>query len=192
MQQQNQRKSDGDLVRQTLSGETAAYEELVGRWAARIVACCHAKVRSVDAADDLAQETLVRGFRFLAALEDPDKFGPWLRGIAQRACWDWLKAKARSQVSLDGLLERNGDRLLADAAARGEDHVDRADEMARLLDQVAALPEDLREVLLLYYYQDVTYRELAETLGVSSATVNARLTKARAMLREMLTDPRRV
>ena len=54
------------------------------------------------------------------------------------------------------------------------------------MEQVAALPEDLREVLLLYYYQDVTYRELAETLGVSSATVNARLTKARAMLREKL------
>lgn len=186
MQQQNQQKSDGDLVRQTLGGETAAYEELVGRWAARIVACCHAKVRSVDAADDLAQETLVRGFRFLPALDDPDKFGPWLRGIAQRTCLDWLKAKARTQVSLDGLLERNGDRVLAHAAALGEEHVDRADETDRLMDQVAALPEDLREVLLLYYYQDVTYRELAETLGVSSATVNARLTKARAMLREKL------
>ena len=95
VQQQNQQRSDGDLVRQTLGGETAAYEELVGRWAARIVACCHAKVRSVDAADDLAQETLVRGFRFLPALDDPDKFGPWLRGIAQRTCLDWLKAKAR-------------------------------------------------------------------------------------------------
>ncbi len=109
MPQQFQQKSDGDLVRQTLSGETAAYEELVGRWAARIVACCHTKVRSIDAADDLAQETLVRGFKFLSALDDPDKFGPWLRGIAQRTCLDWLKAKARTQVSLDGLLERNGD-----------------------------------------------------------------------------------
>ena len=51
---------------------------------------------------------------------------------------------------------------------------------------VEALPEDYREVLLLYYYEDVTYRDLAETLGVSPATINARLTKARAMLRERL------
>ena len=48
------------------------------------------------------------------------------------------------------------------------------------------LPEDYREVLMLYYYEDVTYRDLAETLGVSAATINARLTKGRAMLRERL------
>src|SRR5262249_34213251 len=150
------------------------------------------KVRSVDAADDLAQETLVRGFKFLSALDEPEKFGPWLRGIAQRACLDWLKAKARTQVSLDGLLDRGGDCLLADAGALGESHVDRADETARLMNRVAELPDELREVLLLYYYEDVTYQELAEMLGVSSATVNARLTKARAMLREKLHDPRRV
>ncbi len=82
--------------------------------------------------------------------------------------------------------------LMVDARALGEGHVDRADETARLMDHVAELPEELREVLLVYYYEDVTYQELAEMLGVSSATVNARLTKARAMLREKLFDPRRV
>ena len=51
---------------------------------------------------------------------------------------------------------------------------------------VEALPEDYREVILLYYYEDVTYRDLAQALGVSPATINARLTKARAMLRERL------
>ena len=48
------------------------------------------------------------------------------------------------------------------------------------------LPEQYRETLMLYYYDDVTYEELAATLGVSAATINARLTKARAMLRERM------
>ena len=52
--------------------------------------------------------------------------------------------------------------------------------------EVAALPEAYRETLMLYYTQDCTYDELAEMLGVSAATINARLTKARAMLRERM------
>jgi RNA polymerase sigma-70 factor (ECF subfamily) len=51
---------------------------------------------------------------------------------------------------------------------------------------VEALPEECREVVMLYYYQDVTYRDLAQLLGVSPATVNARLTRARTLLRERL------
>jgi RNA polymerase sigma-70 factor (ECF subfamily) len=51
---------------------------------------------------------------------------------------------------------------------------------------VAGLPEDCREVLLLYYQGDVTYRELGEMLEVSPATINARLTRARMLLRERL------
>ena len=51
---------------------------------------------------------------------------------------------------------------------------------------IMALPKALREVILLYYYDDVTYKQMAEMLDVSAATINARLTKARAILREKL------
>jgi RNA polymerase sigma-70 factor (ECF subfamily) len=54
------------------------------------------------------------------------------------------------------------------------------------MSEVATLPEPYREVLLMYYYDDVTYQDVAAALGVSAATVNARLTKARAMLRQRL------
>ena len=67
----------------------------------------------------------------------------------------------------------------------------RADDKCRLLAEVATLPEAYREVLLLYYYDDVTYQEVAEILGVSAATVNARLTKGRALLRERLSGMQR-
>ena len=52
--------------------------------------------------------------------------------------------------------------------------------------EVERLPLPYREVLMLYYHQDCTYQELADALGVSAATINARLTKARAMLRERM------
>jgi RNA polymerase sigma factor (sigma-70 family) len=52
--------------------------------------------------------------------------------------------------------------------------------------EVEALPEDLRQAVMLYYYDDLTYRELGSLLGVSAATINARLTKARNLLRQRL------
>jgi RNA polymerase sigma-70 factor (ECF subfamily) len=181
--------SDGELVRQVLAGRAQAYEDLVRRWAGRITAVCHAKVGRADAADDLAQETLLRGFRALKSLVNPDKFGPWLCGIALRACLDWLKAKERTQVVFSALgPERNPADYLP---ARNHEDVDHGDELRQLMAEVEALPEEYRQVVMIYYYQDVTYRDVANALGVSTATVNARLTKARLMLRERMSNCQR-
>ena len=69
--------SDAELVRQALAGQAEAYAELVRRWSPRVLALCHARVRRADAAEDLAQEALLRGYRALATLSQPDRFGAW-------------------------------------------------------------------------------------------------------------------
>jgi RNA polymerase sigma-70 factor (ECF subfamily) len=184
--------SDGELVRQALAGRSQAYEELVRRHAGRITAVCHARVGRAGAAEDLAQESLLRGFRGLRSLADPEKFAAWLCGIAVRVCLDWLKSKQRSQVPFSALgPDRNPEEMLHQATNPAEPDLDREDEVRRLMTEVEALPEECREVVMLYYYQDVTYRDLAEQLGVSAATVNARLTKARTLLRQRLSGSRR-
>ena len=184
--------SDGELVRQALDGRPAAYEDLVRRWAGPVLAFCHAKTGSRHAAEDLAQETLLRGYRGLATLEEPEKFGSWLRGIALRVCLDWLKAKQTQQVSFGALsAEHSLEESLVDGNRGPQQAAERADQLRQLLGAVDALPAELREVVVLYYYQDVTYRDLAETLGVSTATINARLTRARAALRESMSGVRR-
>ena len=179
--------TDGELVRQTLAGQPRAYEELVRRWAGRVAAVCHARVRQAEAAEDMAQEALLRAFQSLSTLADPEKFGAWIRGIADRACLDWLKARERTTVPFSSLgAGRDGDSFPCSHAERDGVAVDRREEIQQLLGQVAELPEECREVLMLYYYDDVTYRDLAQMLGVSAATINARLTKARMLLRERL------
>jgi RNA polymerase sigma-70 factor (ECF subfamily) len=179
--------SDGELVRQALAGRTEAYAELVRRWAARVTALCHAKVRRVDVTDDLAQEALLRGYQSLPSLVVPEKFGPWLLGIAYRTCQDWLKSKQRQQVPFSAIgMERDAE----DLSSRDQTDDGANDDMAQLLAEIEALPSDCRQVVMLYYYQDVTYKDLAQLLGVSPATINARLTKARALLRERLTSYR--
>jgi RNA polymerase sigma-70 factor (ECF subfamily) len=152
---------------------------------------CHAKVRSAHTAEELAQEALLRGLRAIHTLEDPAKFGPWLCGIASRVCLDWLKCGQAGQVSLDALSNGHAEAWIAHESETPYDALARADDRQRLLAEIATLPEAYREVILLYYYDDVTYHEVAAMLGVSAATINARLTKARAMLRERLSGMQR-
>ena len=184
--------SDAELVRQARAGRTEAFAELVRRWAGRIAAVCHARVGRAHVADDLAQETLLRGFRALATLADAERFGPWLCGIALRTCLDWVKAKQNNQIPFSVLgPEHDPDDYLDGRRDWEETDLERDDERRRLLAEVEALPEDYRKVVMMYYYGDATYRDLARILGVSPATINARLTKARALLRARLTDCRR-
>ncbi len=175
-------KSDAELVREALSGNVGAYALLVHRWSARVLAVCHGRVGNASAAEDLAQESLMRALRSLGSIRDPQRFGSWICGIATRTCLDWLKSKQRTEVSID----------LSDAAAREVQSSDICSCSDESWDQlylaIEQLPPEYREVLILYYYSDSTYQELGEMLDVSAATINARLTKARKLLRYRLSE----
>ncbi len=171
-------KSDADLVGEALSGRTGAYALLVHRWSARVLAVCHGRVGNASTAEDLAQETLLRALRSLGSIREPERFGSWVCGIATRTCLDWLKSKQRSEVSID--------RVEA-PADESRSHGEYADDSWDLLYQeIERLPTECRDVLMLYYYSNSTYQELGNMLGVSAATINARLTKARQLLRHRL------
>ena len=193
---------DANLVRQARQGQTSAYEVLVRRWSARVTGYVRSKVGHVQVAEDLAQDSLLKAFRALDSLADPDKFGAWLLSIAHRSTLDWLKAKARTEVRFTDLTApsgngrsatQNGETRRSGADDRWQADTERPDEILARDEQremlwhtIGELPEPQREVLTIYYYDDVTYKDMAEMLGVSSATINARLTKARAALREKM------
>ncbi|MFQ5844803.1 MAG: RNA polymerase sigma factor [Planctomycetota bacterium] len=178
-----------ELVLRAQAGSGGAYDELVRRWAPRVLAFCRSRVRRLDDAEDLAQETLLRGYRALRSLRRPGRFGAWLRGIALRVCLDWHRSPKRSEVALEAVGVQNPDHL-RDPRPGTQEELERRDELTALMREVQALPEEYREVLMLYYADDLTYRDVAETLEVSTATVNARLTKGRALLRVRLQGTR--
>lgn len=178
--------TDAELVRHTCDGQTSAYEVLVRRWSARLVGYIRSKVRCPEVAEDLAQDSLLKGFRALHTLADPSKFGPWMLSIGHRSAVDWLKAKARGEVKFsDGDKGANGrpnDDWRSDIE-QPDAMLAISEQRTKLMAEIDSLPDPLREVVMMYYYDDVTYKELADMLGVSVATVNARLTKARNALR---------
>jgi RNA polymerase sigma-70 factor (ECF subfamily) len=170
--------TDGELVRCVVAGDTAAYGELARRWFRRILAFCQSRVLTQDA-EDLTQDVLIRGYTHLSSLTNSDQFGPWLRGIAHNICVDWCRTRQRQSQQIG---HRNGSAALTEIAASAITGI-HDDERTLVASQLAALPEELREVILLRYYESLTYDDMSQWLGVSRATVNERLAKARALLR---------
>ena len=151
-------------------------EDLVRRHARAVGAVCWARTGSVVETDDLVQETMMRACRDFGALRDLEKFGAWVRGIAENVCREWGRARKKRPPAL-------GDE--AGAVAAPEPAVP-GDDGERIRRALLEIPEIYRETIALFHFEKKTYSEIAGLLGLSAAAVNARLTKGRGMLRERL------
>jgi RNA polymerase sigma-70 factor (ECF subfamily) len=170
---------DAELVRQVLQGNLGAYADLVQRYTAQIAALCRAHLPRQEVVEDLVQETFFRGLGRLADLREPGRFGPWLYAIARNLCRDWLNDPHRESLPLYALAP-----VVASEPAHEDDRRDRTTELKEC---IRHLPAELREVLEIYYGGGrVTYREMADWLGVSFGQVNKLLTRARKLLRVCL------
>ncbi|TWT58295.1 ECF RNA polymerase sigma factor SigE [Thalassoglobus neptunius] len=176
--------TDAELVHRTRNGESLARDQLVRRWAPRVLAICRAKIGHHHVAEDLAQETLIRGLADLSRLEQAEKFGGWLRSIAGHVCTDWQRSCAAKRRAIIGV-QANGQHRGQSLSGRDSSPANQAEDdeqRERLEEAIDQLSEDLREPLMLFYYDEMTYEEIAALVGVSRATVNTRLTKARHQL----------
>ncbi len=147
-------------------------------WYRRVYAHCRSRLGSVADSEDASQEVFLRAFGRLETLRQPDAVGGWLRRIAQNVCIDMIRRSNTRQTNplRDDPAEPNGD---ADSV------VDR-DEQAYVMKLVDSLPQTHREIVLLHYYDNLTYDEIASWLGVARPTVSLRLSEARRTLRSQL------
>jgi RNA polymerase sigma-70 factor (ECF subfamily) len=163
--------TDEELMVQLQAGSESALETLVERWRAPLFGFLVRRSPPADA-DDLFQETWLRVVRARRRFDPRRRFSTWLFQIANNLCRDRFRrggvaARARA--------------VLAEAPAPGAPDPSLRIDLARRL---AALPERLREVLVLRYYRDLGESEIAELLGVPAGTVKSRLHAALRALRE--------
>jgi RNA polymerase sigma factor (sigma-70 family) len=159
-------------------GDEAAFRRLVDRSANTVCSIALAIVRNVEASEDVAQEAFLAAWSSLRTLRNPASFLPWLRQVTRNQAHLWQR-EHRREIANDAALENAADlRPSADA------HLLAEEERRVLAEVLDALPDDAREVLILYYREESSSRHVAELLGISEEAVRKRLSRSRAVLRE--------
>ncbi len=172
---------EGDLLRKAAGGNLFAFEEIVRRYQRRVYGVALRIVRRHDVADDVAQESFIRAWRALASFDLARPFGPWICRIAANLAVNHVRSpRAREE----GLPEGH-DEQPSPAADALEGVLD-AEARAVLGRALLALPAEQRAVFVLRVHEELSYKEIAETLELSIGTVMSRLSRAREKLREAL------
>lgn len=148
----------------------------------RLVRLCAVLSGDAGAAEDLAQETLLEGWRNADKLHDPDGAERWLAAIARNVCLRWGRRAGRA-AAVESAVRASA---LGAEAVDFDEELDRADLESLLGQALALLTPDARDVLVRRYVDGVAPGELAAALGVSEDAVAMRLTRAKAALRRLL------
>jgi RNA polymerase sigma-70 factor, ECF subfamily len=177
--------SDEDLLLQALNapeGDLRAFEKLAVRYQKRVVANCRCITRDSNNAEDLAQEVLVKAFFGLRGFERKSTFGRWLQRIKINHCLNHLK--------------KQGGRTFVDVGDPETDEFDElqvkvtAEQLAGVISErqiigaiLESMPSTLRIPLVLCDMDELSYEEVAQSLGIGLSATKMRIKRARAEFR---------
>jgi RNA polymerase sigma factor (sigma-70 family) len=188
--------SDTDLVAAVREGDDAAFEELYGRYCARIASYVRGMVRDQGRAEDLTQEVFLSVLRRLRETDSEIAFKPWIYRIARNAAIDHHRRTSRAQeISMDtdgGLRPSDHTRLVqAGAADSALVAKERLDHLCGAFDE---LTDDQARLIVLRELDGLSYREISERLNLTRPAVESALFRARRRLEseyEELSEGRR-
>jgi RNA polymerase sigma-70 factor (ECF subfamily) len=179
--------SDAELAALALAGRQEAYRILLARYREPVFRLVRATTGDPDEALDITQEVFVAAFSALARYDASRPLGAWIRRIALNKCRDWARRrKVRSFFTRAARLEDA--RSVSDDVVPSDVQVSDRTELARVSAAIALLPARLRDVLLLRTIDSLTQAEAAAVLGITEKTVETRLYRARAKLKDALGD----
>ncbi len=175
--------SDQELVRRTLTGNLAAYEELVLRYQQTVFGVVYRFLQTKEEAEDITQESFIKCYQKLDKFDQGKPFAPWIYRIASNTALSrlrWLKRRPFLTVGEDIL--QLADNETADPATTLLVEEEK-DEIAQCLSQLKPLD---RLVIILRYYEELSYDEMAYILKTRRNTIEVRLYRARKKLRDLL------
>ena len=166
-------------IRQAVAGDHEAFTSLVEAYQIPVYNLAYRMLGDAREAEDAAQETFLRAYTRLTTYQIDKKFSSWLLAIASHHCIDRLRRRRFTWLSLDELpfLEQAaGERNQPEEAAIRQEQ---RDEVHKMLDH---LPPQYRAAVILRYWYELSYREIAEVMGTTESAVKSRLYRAREML----------
>ncbi|MHC4744041.1 MAG: RNA polymerase sigma factor [Planctomycetota bacterium] len=160
-----------ELIEATVAGDIDSFGKLAERYYPSMVAIGYSVLSDHGLAEDVAQEAFARALASLRNLRDKARFGPWLARICRNVANDTVTARARqtrTEYVPDTTDDSNDDGIRA---------------VRRALQQ---LPVSTKELVVLRYYDGLYYEEISSVLGISKASINGRLSRAKRKMAKYL------
>jgi RNA polymerase sigma-70 factor, ECF subfamily len=172
-----------EAVQEVLGGDPSCFSVIVRHYQRSVYRLCLSHCESEDDAMDTVQEIFLRIFRSLSTYKIDKKFNPWLYSIVLNQ----LKTRY-GKTSRFKLLHEKLRSDYSEPSFNPEQEVLSSLEKERIAAAVKTLPVNIRQPVLLYYFEDMSVTEIGEVLGIGRENVKSRLHRARKSLRELLGD----
>jgi RNA polymerase sigma-70 factor (ECF subfamily) len=179
-----------ELVRSAMAGDAGALEELLARSQSVVRRFSDTVCGGKPDSEDAAQEALIKTYRYVQGLRDPESFRAWLYRTVKNACLLGRRKRAGEPSHLESIETPDADdAVLLKVRDRGkspEELAENAKLREQLRDALMKLPQSHRVIVFLREMEGLSTREVAEVVGISEDNVKARLSRARARLRREL------
>jgi RNA polymerase sigma-70 factor (ECF subfamily) len=170
-----------ETLQQWKSGSVRAFEAIVRATMRRAYAIALGLLGNAEDARDVSQEAFIAAHRARKRFDDQRPFFPWFYRILRNRCLNFMQMRSRRrEISMDVLTERVDHRPRPDSELILKEQID------AVWEAIFTLSPDHREMIVLRMFQEFSYREIAETLGISEGTVMSRLFYARRALAKAL------
>jgi len=177
--------TDEQIVEEARAGDRNAFGEIVRRWERRIFALSYGMLGSVEDARDATQETFFAAYRNLQNFRGEARVSSWLHRIAINQCISRTRrTKARPEIELESVLENSEPQLATHESPASS--AERDEQAQAVHGAIASLPLELRQIVLMKEFEEMTFQEIAVALDVPLSTVKSRLYTALKQLRMKL------
>lgn len=170
-----------DLIQKAIDGNQDAITELYNRTYNNVYRTIKAMVKDEDTVLDILQDSYIKGFQSLKQLDKPENYRAWMKRIATNKTKDWLKRK--KPVLFSELVDEDSDEDLEFEDTKVQnlpEQVIEQQETTRLINEILdSLSEEQRLVIGMFYYEQMSVKEIAEIIGCSENTVKSRLNYGR-------------
>jgi RNA polymerase sigma factor (sigma-70 family) len=176
-----ERQNESALVCAARDGDKEALQALLTRNWSWLRGLVYGIIADANELDDVLQDICVRVIEKVSSVRQPERFRPWLAILARRQA---LRHRQQNHSRAYGVIRMTKDTQYA--IRDTHDEIERTERCEQILQALKSLPEKYREVFMLQYSSDLTYRQIAEILDVPVTTVQIRLVRARAMIRDQV------
>lgn len=161
-------------------GDAAAFSRLVEAYERPVYNLAYRMLGDAHEAEEAAQETFLRAFTQLATFQPSRKFSSWILSIASHYCIDRIRRRRITWLSIEN--EQAPEEMLEAPSLGPEDTMIQDEQETAVHKMLTALPPDYRLPIVLRYWYDLSYDEIAEATQSTVSAVKSRLFRARAML----------